>query len=349
MIIHWKERILQKFKADISLIKDVYRIKIDVPFDVKFVCCYLFKVDNFHILYDAGLNMGNWAKQFIAQLKKINKSIADIDFCIVSHHHLDHIGLLRKFKRKNPQMKIVMGKLTDQMVKWETNPKNSDEIKQIAKDLAEKAVKFGLTEEQGEKLVKWFTMWPKLRRYQRPDRLLKDGDMLEFGVNKIEAIWTPGHSLGHICIFDETRKYLFSGDHILSRITPHIGNFLVNPDIEVNYDFTNILKYYLDSLDRISELKPEIIFPAHQEVIYDPLKRITEIKEHHSQRLKQISNLIRNNPMTPLQIAMIHFGEDLDEMNSYLALSEVVAHLIYMEDQGKVERVEKDGKFFFKA
>jgi len=160
-------------------------------------------------------------------------------------------------------------------------------------------------------------------------------------------MWTPGHSLGHICVFDDDKKYLFSGDHILSRITPHIGNFIVDPVNRKNYDFENILDHYLKSLDKIDKLNPKLIFPSHQEIIFNPHERIIAIKEFHKNRLKEISNLIKNNPLTPLRISQIHFGESLDELNAYLALSEVISHLIYLESQEKVHRIEKNGKILF--
>ena len=104
---------------------------------------------------------------------------------------------------------------------------------------------------------------------------------------------------------------------------------------------------YLKSLDKIDELKPKIIFPSHQEVIYNPHERIMEIKEHHKNRLKEISDLIKDNAMTPYKISQIHFGEELDEINTYLALNEVLSHLFYLERQEKVKRIEKDGNFLF--
>ncbi|MFX1452652.1 MAG: hypothetical protein ACFFCM_17575, partial [Promethearchaeota archaeon] len=92
---------------------------------------------------------------------------------------------------------------------------------------------------------------------------------------------------------------------------------------------------------------PKIIFPAHQEVIYNPHERILEIKKHHQNRLNDISSIIENNPMTPLKISQIHFGKNLDPINSFLALSEVVAHLVFLEKQDKVRRIEKNGKLRF--
>jgi glyoxylase-like metal-dependent hydrolase (beta-lactamase superfamily II) len=339
---------LTEFKSETNKIEDVYQFKIEVPFDVKFVCVYLWNVGNKFVLFDAGLNMNNWDKIFFTSLQKIGISIKNIDYCIISHYHLDHIGLIKKFKRKNPDIKICMGTIEHEAFKWETNSQNFKELELEAKELSQQMVKFGITNKQGERLVHWFTMWSNLRRYQKPDVLLSDNDEICFDEGKkLKIMWTPGHSLGHICVFDDDKKYLFSGDHILSRITPHIGNFIVDPVNRKNYDFENILDHYLKSLDKIDKLNPKLIFPSHQEIISNPHERIIAIKEFHKNRLKEISNLIKNNPLTPLRISQIRFGENLDEINAYLALSEVISHLIYLESQEKVHRIEKNGKILF--
>ena len=111
----------------------------------------------------------------------------------------------------------------------------------------------------------------------------------------------------------------------------------------------NILNLYLKSLDRIDKLNPNIIFPAHQNIIFDSSKRILEIKEHHEKRLSEISNLIKQKPLTPFEISQIHFGTELDEINSFMALSEVLGHLFYLEDLGKIDKFEKNGKVYSKS
>jgi glyoxylase-like metal-dependent hydrolase (beta-lactamase superfamily II) len=246
-------------------------------------------------------------------------------------------------------MKIVMHNITNKILKWETDKSNLKDIEQEAIRISIEMKNYGLSEEERLRIVQFFTYWPKFRSYQTPDEIVNDGDKI---LNDLEIIWTPGHSFGHICVYNSKRKYLFSGDHILSRITPHIGNFII-PDFLANeyesYNFKNVLDQYLQSLDRIDELNPKIIFPAHQEIIYNPHERITAIKEHHATRLKDISDVIKNNPLTPRRISQIHFGEDLDEINSYMALSEVLGHLLYLEDLGKIEKIAKNGSFYYKS
>jgi glyoxylase-like metal-dependent hydrolase (beta-lactamase superfamily II) len=295
--------------------------------------------------------MGNWPKKFFSALEKIHVEPQEISHCVISHSHMDHIGLIGDLRRKNPNINVVMHEITSEKMKWETNPDNHPKLKEEARLLTSRLQSFGLNREQGEKLIQYFLKWPKMKEYHKPDIIVQDGDNLSIGEESLKIIWTPGHALGHICIFEEKRGYLFAGDHILSRITPHIGNFIINESIRKkysNFNFKNILHLYLNSLERIQKLEPTIIFPAHQEVIYNPSKRITAIKEHHQQRLQEISEAIKEKPKTPFEISKIHFG-DLDDVNSFLALSEVLGHLIYLEDQGKIQRLKKNNRILFKS
>ncbi|MFX1594065.1 MAG: MBL fold metallo-hydrolase [Promethearchaeota archaeon] len=334
-------------KFELTKINGVYQIKIPVPFPVKYVCLYLFKLNGKNILIDSGLNMGNWKKKFFSALEELNISIREIDYCFITHIHTDHMGLVKILKQKNPALKILMHDITHELLEWETNDENLKDLEKEARVIVNQLIRYGISKEQGNRIIQFFTYWPKFLQYQKPDIIVHDGDIL---FEKLEIIWTPGHSFGHICIFDKERKYLFSGDHILSRITPHIGNFVIPADMAEkykDYNFNNILQHYLFSLDKIDNLNPKIIFPAHQEIIYNPHERIQQIKEHHQNRLKEILKVINNNPTTAYRISQIHFGEDLDEMNSYMALSEVLGHLFYLEAQGKVKTIEKNGKYLY--
>ena len=336
-----------KFNSEVNKIEDVHQIKIDVPWSVRNVSLYVFKVGEKIVLFDSGLNIGNWSTLFFSALKDINLTIKDVDYCFISHNHSDHVGLARILKQRNPDLKILMHDITAKTLEWETKEVNLDEVEHEASKIANQMIKYGLNEKQAEKVVQFLSYWPKFRQYQKPDIILHDGDII---LDNLEIIWTPGHSFGHICVFNRKKKHLFCGDHILSRITPHIGNYVVPQFLTEqykDYDFNNILKHYLNSLDRIDKLNSKIIFPAHQEIIYNPHKRITEIKEHHKLRLAEISKVIKDNPLSPLKISQNHFGDDLDETNSFLALSEVLGHLFYLENQGLVYTIERNGQIFY--
>ena len=338
-----------KAESKIEIIDDVYQIKIDVPFQVKFVSLYLFRLNDKVILIDSGLNMSDWSKLFFAALDDIDISIGDIDYCFITHLHIDHIGLIKTLKRKNPKLKIVMNEITHKILQWETDDSNVEDLKTEAKRAASSMKMYGISEEESKRIFQFFTMWPRLLRYRKPDITVSDYDIF---LDDLEIVWTPGHSFGHTCLFNAKKKYLFSGDHILSRITPHIGNFLIPTNLKDEYEkynFENILDHYLNSLERIDKLNAKIIFPAHQDIIYNPHKRILEIKKHHENRLAEISEVIKEKPMTPYKISKIHFGSNLDEINSFMALSEILGHLFYLENQGKIKKTEKNGQIFYES
>ncbi|MHA1292088.1 MAG: MBL fold metallo-hydrolase [Promethearchaeota archaeon] len=339
-----------KNKAEINDIEGVIRIKINIPFDIKFVCVYLFYISDKLILMDAGINFIKWKKSFLYALAELDISVEAIDYCIVSHEHMDHSGLLKFLKRNNPELKIIMHEYTEKTLRLCSNSKNNEITEQNAQQIAKEFIKYGMERKYVEKIIKNFLMWPKLMMYSEPSIIVKKDRELSFGKGKnLKFIWTPGHSIGHICTFNTENSHLFSGDHVLSRITPHIGNYHLLSLFDKKYVCPNIIDLYLKSFEKIENLKPKIIFPAHQEVIYNPLERIAAIKEHHNKRFEEIVQLIENRPLTPVEIAKLHFGEELNDMNKYLAFNEVLSHLIFLENKGKVKRLRKNDKIVFTA
>ncbi len=56
-----------------------------------------------------------------------------------------------------------------------------------------------------------------------PDVLLGHGDPVPLAGRQRRAVWTPGHTPGHLCLHDEAKDLLLTGDHVLPRISPNIG------------------------------------------------------------------------------------------------------------------------------
>ncbi|TFF93062.1 MAG: MBL fold metallo-hydrolase [Promethearchaeota archaeon] len=340
---------MSKINYETTIIDNVIRLRIDIPFDVKFVCVYLFELGGKRVLIDAGLHILPWKKIFLQELKKLKIHIRDIDYCIVSHEHLDHCGLLKFFKRKNPEMKILMHKFTEESLRLTSDPDNFKTMKENAKEFSKDFIQYGMEPKYVKRVIQYFLLWPQLIRYVEPDLIIDEDSAVPIDSKSLECIWTPGHSIGHICVFNPESSHLFSGDHILSRITPHIGIYHQLSLVEPEHFYPNILEKYLASLDKIELLSPNTIFPAHQEIIYNPLERIKEIKAHHQNRFKEIKNIIKDKPKTPYKISQLHFGTDLDDMNKYLAMNEVLGHLIYLENHGEVKRTKKDNKILFSS
>lgn len=159
-----------------------------------------------------------------------------------------------------------------------------------------------------------------------PDRLLADGDLLDFGSWSLRVLHTPGHSPGHVCLRDATQRLLFTGDHVLPRITGTIGLHSDGDD--------DALSDFLTSLATLNDVAFALddVLPAH-EYRFDGLRsRVDELLAHHEQRLDETAAAVRHAPgRTAWDIAQ-HLSwsrpwTDIDALMRRLAAAETLAHL----------------------
>jgi glyoxylase-like metal-dependent hydrolase (beta-lactamase superfamily II) len=179
-----------------------------------------------------------------------------------------------------------------------------------------------------------------------PDREIFPGELIPLPGRRLRAIWTPGHTPGHVCLhLEETHPHdlpgtgrLFSGDHLLPEITPHIGLYEDPDDATV----TDPLGDYLDSLERIARLTPSEILPAHQHTFTDAPARVQALLDHHDQRLSALQALL-TTPLTPWQLAVrMEWNRPWAQIpygSRNIAVSEAEAHVRRLVKLGRVEAV----------
>ena len=90
-----------------------------------------------------------------------------------------------------------------------------------------------------------------------PTKVLTDHDIIDIGGREIEVLHTPGHSPGHLCFWEKSRGYLFTGD-------------LVYKDILFAYYPSTDPEAYLDSLEKVAALPVKKVFPAHHSLDIKP-------------------------------------------------------------------------------
>ena len=152
-------------------------------------------------------------------------------------------------------------------------------------------------------------------------------------------IWTPGHSAGHICLYDARNKVLLSGDHVLPHITPSVGLHVRTT--------SNPLADYLDSLRLIGRLEAELVLPGHGEPFQGLPERTDELLAHHQRRLEEIVHLLSKHAgesMTGYEIASRmswsrrRTWDDLTGFERRMAVSEGLAHIELLHARGQVEK-----------
>ena len=166
------------------------------------------------------------------------------------------------------------------------------------------------------------------RRYRR----MMHGDKLAIGGHDWEVITVFGHAPEHAALWCASKNVLISGDQVLPRITTNVGVWGNQPE-------ANPLAQFLGSMSRFSHLPEDAsVLPSHDRVFLGLHKRIAELHEHHAKRLERLLEGCAQ-PLTAFQALPLLFKRKLDDHQMMFAMGEAIAHLHYLEAQGKVVRI----------
>ncbi len=180
----------------------------------------------------------------------------------------------------------------------------------------------------------------------RADRLVEHGDLVDVPGLRLRAVWTPGHTPGHLCFHDETRNLLLTGDHVLPRITPNISAY--------DRD-SNPLEDYLDSLARLRGIRPREVLPAHEYRFAGLDSRLDDLAAHHKARLEDTEQILAaaGVGLTAWQIAtQVTWSRGWPELASFqrqAAIGEVLSHLRQLQSGGLAVRSDHDGVGLWRA
>jgi glyoxylase-like metal-dependent hydrolase (beta-lactamase superfamily II) len=173
-----------------------------------------------------------------------------------------------------------------------------------------------------DEYVEWF-------RPPRPSVRLADNDVARFAGREWFAVFTPGHTEDHLCLWDPAGGVLISGDHVLPTITPHISG-LVEGDP---------LAQYLTSLDRVAALPGiTLALPAHGQPVHDVVGRVAAIKSHHGDRLHQLAEISDRLGWASIE----DLSHEMFAPRSWgpMAESETYAHVEHLHHDGRAQRRE---------
>lgn len=169
------------------------------------------------------------------------------------------------------------------------------------------------------------------RPMARADRALEHGDLIDAPGLTLRAVWTPGHSPGHLCFRDETHDLMLTGDHVLPRITPNVSAY----DMD-----SQPLQEYLRSLDALRGVQPGEVLPAHEYRFRDLDTRLDALGEHHAQRLGEVRQVLAASPdgLSTWRVAeQVTWSRGWDQLSGFprqAALGEVLAHLRHLQAEG---------------
>lgn len=310
----------------------IHRLRIPTPFAVGRVNCYLIR-DEPLTLVDTGPNSGKALDELGRQLGEFGHSIDDIELVVITHQHIDHLGLVEIIVEHSGAEVAALDLAVRRLANFTEDAELDDRF------AAELMLRSGMPENvvialQG--VSRSFRGWGARANVTRP---LADGETLRLADRELEVLHRPGHSPSDTVFWDAERRILLAADHLIAHISsnPLITRPLDGAGAGAS-ERTQALVSYIDSLRKTRELPSEIVLPGHGEPITDHVALIDDRMAKTERRKEKISNLISERPRTGYEIAQALWG-DVAVTQAFLTLSEVVGHVDLLENEGRVREV----------
>jgi glyoxylase-like metal-dependent hydrolase (beta-lactamase superfamily II) len=316
-----------------EIMPNVYRIVVPLPRNpLKEVNSYVLTSKERNLIIDTGMNRPECIEAFQGGLEELKLDLDKTDF-MVTHLHADHLGLVATFIKDGA--KVYMGEGDSKPMRTGTGWGSMGDYAG-ASGFPESELEAALSNHPGAKYGPQAMM---------EFTILREGDTLNVGEYTLRAIETPGHSYGHVCLYEPNKKVLFSGDHVLGDITPNIQAWSDDQDP---------LDLYITSLKKVLKMEIAMILPGHRTIIQDGKKRINELIEHHRVRANEVVTILARGRKNAYQTAAemkwdikADSWEDFPVSQKWFATGEAIAHLRYLEGLGLIQRETVNGRIIY--
>lgn len=284
---------------------------------LRYVFVYLFETDRGAYLVDAGWNTDEAFDALEAGIGRAGYAMSDVRGVMVTHIHPDHYGLAGRVKEASGAwVSLHPSDAALIHLRYET----PDELMERMRVMLDA---WGAPGDEADELISAAMPVRPFVDAVTPDVLLEDGDRPDVPGWDLTAIWTPGHSPGHLCFWDARDQLLLSGDHVLPRITPNIPFHAQSA--------ANPLSDFLRSLDKVGRYDAVEVLPAHEYRFVDLQGRLTELREHHRERFDEICVALEHGSATAWELAsQLRWSRPWDQITGFMrraAVAETMAHL----------------------
>ncbi len=327
--------------APVEISTGIFEISLPLPARPSSVNIYLLDCGSGWVLVDTGMNTPQSLAALESSLETVGCRFQDIKLIIATHHHPDHFGASSYLRERTGATVYIHAKdaaRAQRLVSIASTP-----ITQRPESLAFFRKHGFPIDRYPPELMR--PSWMGTAAYQPmldPDGFLEDNLQLEVGTRLLRIVWTPGHSPGHCVIYLEREKILIAGDHLLPKITPHVGLY---PE-----DEGNPLREFLNSLQKIQNLDVQLVLPAHGPVFRDHRGRARQLIEHHRVRKQKMLNVLKERPCSAFEVAHAVFGdEERPVFHTMAATFETLAHLELACAKGEALKVEKNGQIIYQS
>jgi glyoxylase-like metal-dependent hydrolase (beta-lactamase superfamily II) len=308
----------------------IHRLSVPTPFAVGRVNVYLIEDDPL-TLVDAGPNSGSSLDVLQGELAKHGRTIEDIERVLITHQHIDHIGLVNIVASHSGAEVMALDLLVPFVENYSEAAAEDDAF------AASMMLRHGIPPDVVQALQSVSLAFRAWGARAHVTTTIRAGETIEFANRRLEVAYRPGHSPTDTVFLDAERRMLIGGDHLLG----HISSNPLLSRLVGSTERPKSLVTYLDSLGKTREMDIDVVLPGHGDPITDHRGLIDERRRLHERRADKIYGLVVEKPRTAHEIALAMWG-NIAVTQAYLTLSEVVGHLDLLIDDGRVVEVEQD-------
>ncbi|HWC38815.1 MAG TPA: MBL fold metallo-hydrolase [Acidimicrobiales bacterium] len=308
----------------------IWSIPVPIPNNpLRYVLVYLFETDAGPYIVDAGWNTDDAFDTLVAGLVQAGTDVAEVQGVLVTHIHPDHYGLA--------------GRVRDVSGAWVAlHPADAklihdryQEPKELLDRVGAMLRRVGAPAEELSSLQNASMPILPLVTAVEPDVLIEDDTKPDVPGWDLLAVWTPGHSPGHLCFREPRYELMLTGDHVLPRITPNIP-FHPQAGADPLGDF-------LASLERVGAFPTDEVLPAHEHRFVGLSERVAELRAHHEQRFGEAIAAVERGVTSAWDIAsQMTWSRPWNRIEGFMrraAVGEAMAHLRALESRGVLREV----------
>ena len=307
----------------------IHCLPVPTPFAVGRINCYLIEDDPL-TLVDTGPNSGRSLDELVRMMDERGRSIDDLELILVTHQHIDHIGLVEILVEHSGAEVAAIGVAADRLAAFESDSELEDQF------AVEVMLRNGIPEDVTTALQgvsRSYRDWGSHAVVTKP---LADGEELVLRDRRLETLHRPGHSPSDTVFWDEQRKILIAADHLIAHIS---SNPLISRPLDGSAGRPQALVTYIESMRKTREMPAEIVLSGHGEPITDHVALIDDRIAKHERRKEKIYKLIAEQPRSGFEIAQAIWG-NVAVTQAFLTLSEVIGHADLLVNEGRVREAE---------
>jgi glyoxylase-like metal-dependent hydrolase (beta-lactamase superfamily II) len=326
----WLENLLPPVE---QIRPDLWSIPVPWPrSNLRYTLSYLVGGRGGPALIDTGWSTEDGWTGLVDGVRQTGHDITELKYVLVTHAHADHLGMAGRVREASGAL-VGMHPAESATLRRRVDPAWGERLSGWLRHR-------GAPDDEAADIAGLMAGAVGFHaRLARPDVDVEDGSLPLGAGTALRAVWTPGHTPGHLCFYDEQRDVLLTGDHVLPRITPHIG---LPPGAE-----GDPLGDYQASLRRLARYRPAEVLPAHEYRFADLGARLDGLLQHHRTRLAEIEHAVASDPglstWTVSEALTWSRGWDRTRgVSRQSAVSETWAHLIHLQSRQRVVNQGRD-------